>query len=221
MRLELKNALTWSPVLWLMYRLIRAYLWTLRLTVENERTWMEHLENGGRVLLCTWHQQFFAAIRHFRNYSAYKPALMISRSRDGEMIAGVASRTGWDPVRGSSSRGGKEALGEMVEKLRQRGLAAHIADGPRGPAGELKAGAIRLAREGDAVIVPFHIFPEKAWYFNSWDHFMLPKPFSRVTLRFGDPISLPDIESPQAFEEQRRFVQNTMLPYLVRPGASR
>jgi lysophospholipid acyltransferase (LPLAT)-like uncharacterized protein len=197
-----------------LYRLIRAYIWTFRLKIKNEERWMSYLENGGTVLICTWHQQFFTAIRHFKNYEDYNPALMISKSRDGDFIAGIAERSGWHPVRGSSSRDGSKALSEMIVRLKKTRLAAHIIDGPRGPSGEVKAGLIRLANATDAVIVPFHVSADKAWYFNSWDKFMLPKPFSRVSLHFGDMIQLQSVERPEAFEKQRLYIEKVMLPGL-------
>ena len=82
--------LTSRPALQLIYRIIRLYSATFRLTIENEQAWMDYVKGGGKVLLCTWHQQFFAAIRHFKSYSVFKPSLMISKSFDGEIIAGVA-----------------------------------------------------------------------------------------------------------------------------------
>jgi len=202
--------------LFLLYRLIRLYALTFRLTVENERAWMDILEGGGRVLICTWHQQFFAAIRHFKNYAAYEPALMISRSRDGDVIAGVARRSGWFPVRGSSSRGGEEALAEMVERLQLTRLAGHVVDGPRGPAGRVKTGLIRLAQAADAVIAPFSVSADRAWTMNSWDRFMIPKPFARVRLRFQPPIRLEPATTGEEMEVQRLMVEQTMLPGLRR-----
>ncbi len=197
-----------------LYRLIRAYIWTFRLRIKNEESWMNYLEDGGTVLICTWHQQFFTAIRHFKNYEDYNPALMISKSRDGDFIAGIAERSGWHPVRGSSSRDGSKALSEMIVRLKKTRLAAHIIDGPRGPSGEVKAVLIRLANATDAVIVPFYVSGDKAWYFNSWDKFMLPKPFSRVSLHFGDMIQLQSVERPEAFEKQRLYIEKVMLPGL-------
>jgi len=200
--------------LFLLYRLIRGYIHTFRFSVVNEEAWLRHLEGGGRVLLCTWHQQFFAAIRHFKNYERFRPALMISRSRDGDVIAAIAGRSGWTAVRGSSSRGGEEALGLLVEKLRETGLAGHVVDGPRGPAGKVKAGLIRLAVAADAAIVPFHVEAEKAWHLKSWDRFLLPKPFCRVTLRFLDMVKLGPLQSPEDIEADRRRVERLMLPNL-------
>ena len=117
-----------------LYYVIRLYTRTYRMTVENESEWVDHLKAGGTVLLCAWHQQFFSAIRHFQSYAPHRPSLMISKSKDGDIIARVAEKSGWHAVRGSSSRGGGSALKEMVERLRQSRLAGHVVDGPKGPA---------------------------------------------------------------------------------------
>jgi lysophospholipid acyltransferase (LPLAT)-like uncharacterized protein len=201
--------------LFFLYRLIRAYSLTFRFTVENEEAWMDHLRGGGTVLICTWHQQFFAAIRHFRTYRSYEPALMISKSRDGDFIAEVARQSGWYPVRGSSSREGEKALALMVERLRLTRLAGHVVDGPRGPAGRVKTGLIRLAQAADAVIVPFSVSADRAWHMKSWDRFMIPKPFARVRLRFGRMIPLEPAKTPEQMEVQRLHVESRMRPGLI------
>ncbi len=212
---KLKFAIiTSKPFLFFLYWFIRLYSATFRLTVENEKQWLNHIHNGGRVLLCGWHQQFFSGIRYFKRYGKYKPSLMISKSSDGQIISGVANQTGWYTVRGSSSRGGRSALHMMIRKLKENSLAAHIADGPRGPAGIVKAGVISMASATDAMIVPIYADTDKAWYFNSWDRFMLPKPFARVTLRFGDMISCPVSETKEEFERQRALLEKIMLPSL-------
>ena len=199
----------------LIYYLVRVYSWTFRLNVENERPWLDHLQDGGRVLLCGWHQQFFSAIGHFKNYASYRPALMISQSKDGDIIAGIAQKSGWHTVRGSSSRNGAGALKEMVGQLQLTGLAAHIVDGPKGPAGIIKAGAVSLARSAGAVVVPIYATSDRAWYFKSWDRFMFPKPFAKVTLRFGDMLDLTTGEGDEAFEDHRVRLQQIMQPGLI------
>lgn len=197
-----------------LYHLVRIYSWTFRLNVENENTWLEYLQNGGKVLLCCWHQQFFSAIRHYKTYAAYHPALMISQSNDGNIIARIAEKTGWHTVRGSSSRDGSRALKEMIDHLSQSGFGGHILDGPRGPAGVVKAGVVRMARASGALVVPFYTSADRAWYFNSWDRFMLPKPFARVTLRFGEMLDLTSGESEEDFERHRLRIQEIMQPGL-------
>lgn len=209
--------ITSSPFISIMYRFVRLYSATCRLTVENERQWMDHIREGGRVLLCGWHQQFFPVLRYFKEYEPYGASVMISRSSDGEFISGIANLMGLRPVRGSSSRGGREALTGMIEALRNSGLAIHILDGPTGPMGVVKAGAIRLASAADAVIVPFYTSADRAWYFNSWDRFMVPKPFARVTIRYGDPIPCPPGADNDTFEAQRASLEKTMLPGLHQP----
>jgi hypothetical protein len=199
----------------LLYHFIRAYSRTFRLHIENEQEWMNYHRQGGAVLLCAWHQQFFAAIRHFKTYHALSPSLMISKSKDGEIIAGVAQRSGWKVVRGSSSRDGRQALGAMSDNLKRFRLAAHILDGPRGPAGQVKPGAIQLAHAANAMIVPVYATADKAWYFKSWDRFMLPKPFARVTLHFGKMIDYNTLRRDMDFESQRLALEKTMLPGLI------
>ncbi len=139
---------------------------------------------------------------------------MISRSADGDLIAGVASRTGWRPARGSSSRGGKTAMMEVISHIKETGLGAHILDGPRGPIGKVKAGAISIALAADAAIVPFYISADRAWYFNSWDKFFIPKPFARVTLRYDKIIKLQTPNTESEFEAQRQNLENIMIKEL-------
>jgi lysophospholipid acyltransferase (LPLAT)-like uncharacterized protein len=214
MNKTIKKAMSSNWLQGLAYRLIRLYAITFRLTVENEEEWMSFIKNGGRVLLCTWHQQFFSAIRYFKNYTPYAPGLMISRSVDGDFIAAVASRSGWRPARGSSSRGGKSAMMEVISHLKETGLAAHILDGPRGPIGKVKAGALSIALAADAVIVPFYLSADRAWYFNSWDKFFIPKPFAKVTLKYGQMIYLHKSDDENEFETQRQHIEDIMISEL-------
>ncbi len=199
------------------YYFIQIYSMTLRLRIVNETKWQNLLGQNKPVLLCAWHQQFFAAIRHFSTYSQFNPGIMISQSRDGELIAGVANKIGWHTARGSSTRGGKNAMGAMISHIKQHGFGAHILDGPTGPIGKVKAGAIKIAKETNAFIVPFYITSENAWFFKSWDRFMLPKPFSKVTLTFGDIIQFTDDNDKNSFESQRLMLETTMLPGLYMP----
>ncbi len=144
---------------------------------------------------------------------------MISQSQDGDIIARVARQQGWYPVRGSSSRDGGKALKEVIERLCHSRLAAHIVDGPRGPAGIVKAGAISIARAAEAAVVPFYTAADRVWYFKSWDRFMLPKPFARVTLRFGEMMHFPADKEARLFESQRAELERIMRPGLIGPSA--
>ncbi|MDD9305103.1 MAG: lysophospholipid acyltransferase family protein [Desulfobacter sp.] len=210
---RLKFIIYTRPFIFFAYYLIRLYSLTFRLKVENEDQWMTLVKENHTVLLCTWHQQFFSAIRHFKTYSRLNPGLMISQSRDGDLISGVANRTGWHTPRGSSSRGGKQAMEAMIDHIHEFGFCAHILDGPRGPIGKVKPGAIKMALETDAWVVPFFTRADKAWFFNSWDRFMLPKPFSRVTLSFSQPFKFK-VNPESDFESLRLDLETQMTPGL-------
>jgi hypothetical protein len=107
-----------------------------------------------------------------------------------------------------------EALKKMITHLKEKRLAVHIVDGPRGPSGIVKPGTIRLAHSANAVIVPFSVSAEKAWYFSSWDKFLLPKPFSKVSLRFGEMIKFDSVKDREVLERQRMRLEEVMLPAL-------
>ena len=209
---RLKFIIYTRPFITFAYYLIRLYSSTFRIRVKNEKEWQSLVASGTPTIICTWHQLFFPAIWYFRNYAPFCPSVMISRSRDGELISGVAKRIGWETVRGSSSRGGKQALGQMIQHVKTHGFGAHILDGPTGPMGTVKAGAIKMALETGAVLVPFYAKAEDAWFFNSWDRFMLPKPFSRVSIEFDPPMVL-DPENLD-FETLRQNLETQMLPGL-------
>jgi hypothetical protein len=204
----------------MLHLLVRAYTATLNIRFENERPWLGLVEDGRRVLLCVWHQQFFSMICPFSRYAAHHPALMISRSRDGELIAGVARHSGWKTVRGSSSEGGKAALKLMIRHMRRHRLGGHVVDGPLGPVGRVKAGAIYLAVAAGAVIVPVTAAPDRAWTFNSWDRFFVPKPFSRVGIRFGPVMELPRPRTEAEFEALRLRLEAEMRKGLRLPSGS-
>jgi lysophospholipid acyltransferase (LPLAT)-like uncharacterized protein len=198
----------------IIHGIIRLYCATFRLKVENEAEWLNYLEQGGKVILCGWHQQFFAGIRFFKKYKKYQPALMSSKSLDGQIAAGVAKRVGFYTVWGSSSNSASAALKEMIHRLNDHRFALHILDGPRGPAGVVKAGAIAIAHGAGAVIVPGVVIADRAWYLHSWDRFMIPKPFARVTIKFFPKIELPSVMDKAEYENQRKRLEIIMQPYL-------
>jgi len=197
------------------YGILRAYCRTFRITIINEAPWMDYLQKGGSVLLCGWHQQFFATAAYFQQYQKFSPSIMVSQSNDGDIGAGLLRRAGWRPIRGSSSRGGMKALKHMIRELRRSRLAAHVVDGPQGPAGIVKPGAITLALAARAVIVPVSISADRAWFFNSWDRFMMPKPFAGIRFAFGEMIHLNGSDGKTDVEAWRRHLESVMRPYLI------
>lgn len=104
---------------------------------------------------------------------------------------------------------------KMIDHLNGRGLGVHILDGPTGPIGRVKPGIIKMARKTNAVVIPFYIQASHAWFFKSWDRFMLPKPFSKVVITFDRELSFPEDPSADSFETQRRSLERTMAPWLL------
>ena len=171
------------------------------------------MDEYGSIVYASWHQRFFPGITFF---ASRKPiAIMISQSRDGEMIARVVNILGWQAVRGSSTRGGRQAL-KQIRKLATRGYRiGHIVDGPQGPFGVVKPGLISIARFAGAPIVPTIVSAQRRWVFNSWDRFMIPKPFSKIVIRFGEPIVVPRNLDEESFEELRRHTQERIKELVV------
>jgi lysophospholipid acyltransferase (LPLAT)-like uncharacterized protein len=133
--------------------------------------------------------------------------VLASRSRDGELVARWIRRFGLEPTRGSSSRGGSEALRRLARLLRSGGEVVVVPDGPRGPREVLKAGVIALARLSGAPIVPVAVGASRQWRLGSWDEFRIPKPFARCVVRFGEPIRVPAGHGRAGQEAARKEVE--------------
>lgn len=206
-----------SKILDFLYRYVLPYggLLLVKIIASTYRFGMVDLKNesdildgGGSLIYASWHQRFFPGITFF---ATRKPiAIMISRSRDGEIISRAADVLGWSVVRGSSSRGGTEALQEIKRLALSGYKIGHILDGPRGPSGVVKPGLLSIAKVAGIPIIPTITSAQKRWTFNSWDRFMLPKPFSRIIIRFGRAIYVPAHLRADEFEQQRLFVEQRM-----------
>jgi len=183
---------------------------TIRVIPEGIERVQDHIAKGGTVVFACWHQRFFSGFFVPRIFGM-SPCIMISQSRDGDVVSDVVARIGWVPVRGSTSRGGKKALQEMIAGVRKYRMSGHIVDGPQGPPHIVKPGLIALAQQTGAAICPGYIAYENPWVFNSWDRFMIPKPFSRVLIRAGDFIFVPKDLDEKTFEEVRRDVERKMI----------
>ena len=192
------------------YYILNLYAKTIRLSFENEEEIRNHMGNKGRVILASWHQRFFGGF-YLPKILRRPICIMISQSKDGDFVADIVERIGWIPVRGSSSRGGKKALREMVDEVIKSQIAGHIVDGPTGPPRAIKPGLISLAQQSGAAICPTYVLYEKPWIFNSWDKFMVPKPFSRVIIRFGSLEFLPEEVDSKEFEKNRLYVERKMI----------
>jgi len=191
------------------YYALALYAKTIKLRLENKEELREHLKNNGMVILCSWHQRFFGGFYLPRIFDE-SPCIMISQSRDGDFIAGIVRRIGWIPVRGSNSRGGRKALQQMIARVSENRLGGHIVDGPTGPPRVVKPGVITLAQKSGAALCPAYISYEKPWIFNSWDRFMIPRPFSRILIRFGSLEFISKEMNTDEFEDTCRCLEQRL-----------
>jgi len=172
---------------------------------DRERAAMAR--SGGRVLYGTWHQRM---PYHFHYFGSRHVTIMISQSRDGEYAARVAAWLGFRSVRGSSTRGGLGALKGMIERIRAGAICGVLADGPQGPARVAKMGAIIAAREGGVPLIPVVWGADRCWTFNSWDRYLVPKPFSRVIVYYGEPLWVPKSSGKNDMERYRKLFEDRL-----------
>jgi lysophospholipid acyltransferase (LPLAT)-like uncharacterized protein len=203
----LKRFLYSDIVIYIGLLIVKVISSTYRIKIVNPEIELNVIKKGQVPIYASWHQRFFPGITLF---STRRPiSIMVSQSRDGEIISKIIRALGWHPVRGSSSRGGKEALKELYKLMDKGYKIAHIVDGPKGPHGIVKPGLLLIAQITGMPIIPTISSAEKKWVFNSWDHFIVPKPFSRVIISFEDEIYVPKNVQGPAFEEKRFFIEHT------------
>lgn len=206
-----RQRLSLRLISWLGYLGIRLICPTLRWSVSAEDGGASE-ENGakdtvGPVIYSFWHRCVFLATYHFRNRGI---AVMTSRSFDGEYIARIIEKFGYSAVRGSSTRGGVRALLAMHRDIDSGHSVAFTIDGPKGPANVAKPGPVLLARNTQAPIFPFYIAVDRAWILNSWDKFIIPKPFARATVRIGKLIHVSADADSAALNRYHAEMQTTL-----------
>jgi len=191
----------------------RLLAWGLRAimaTCRCERTGAETFHAArarGPVLLAIWHETLALAGGHHRNTGWHT---LTSFSFDGGLAARAIRCYGLEAVRGSTSKGGTEAL-EGLQRVLQAGvLVGWTLDGPRGPRREAKPGVARLAARTGAVVVPMALAASPAWRLRSWDRFIVPRPFGRHRIVYGAPIAPPADEDDASVASARLHIETTL-----------
>jgi lysophospholipid acyltransferase (LPLAT)-like uncharacterized protein len=159
-------------------------------------------------IFCFWHRCTLPCGWYFRKFRC---SILISRSFDGELIARTLSILGFDSVRGSSSKGGAAGLLALQQVLESGLPVVFTADGPRGPIYQTKLGPVKLAQMTQQPIGSFYLLPERAWTLNSWDQFLIPKPFSRVIVSWSRAVSPPPLDADPATLEAKREELNEAI----------
>lgn len=193
------------------YRVFQLWVRTLRFVIDD-RADVVGFPPRGRFIATVWHNRLFLfpyAVRRFLPET--EGAALVSASRDGALLADVLKRFGFDAVRGSSSRRGATALMELAEVIARGGEAAITPDGPRGPAYQLSPGIIFLAQKSGADVLPMNFEFSSCWRLKSWDRFIVPKPFSKVRVIFGERYRVRDTVTDDEFENERQRLEEAMM----------
>lgn len=192
------------------YLMAHAIFATCRMEVFGKENEDQFLRERKASLFVSWHQGLLYYVYHFRNRNGI---IMVSRSKDGEIIDRVLKLFGYQSARGSSSRGGKEALDVMIETInRIRCSGGLVADAPRGPFGVAKIGIIKLAKETGLPLIPVMVWAKQKILFKSWDKTLFPLPFTRIVFFYEPPIWVP----PDATGEQMERIRSDLTDQLNR-----
>jgi lysophospholipid acyltransferase (LPLAT)-like uncharacterized protein len=182
-----------GPVLLLLY----GFTW--RIKWRGTENLKEAKKISGKIIYAFWHSRLLGLCYAHRFQGV---GIMVSKSFDGEWITRLVTKLGYKTYRGSASKDGASGLLEMIKDPPEGDFALTV-DGPKGPAEKVKPGAITLASKAALPVVPITIIAEKAWCLKSWDRFMLPIPFTTITVSRGPHISIPADINKDSLKEYR------------------
>ncbi len=197
--------------------LIAALASTWRMDRRGIAAWDAKLARGERCIFAVWHARVLPLVWSHRGRGV---VVLVSRHRDGEWIARVIRRFGFGAARGSSTRGGDEAMRGMLAAVASGQLVGFTPDGPRGPAERVKPGIAWLASRTGLPVVPLATASDRAHAFGSWDRFRLPLPFARVVVAYGDPILVPADLDEAGLETWRARIEANLTAVTGRVAAA-
>jgi lysophospholipid acyltransferase (LPLAT)-like uncharacterized protein len=198
---------------WIVVNLLRGLLMTLRYSWTDNSGILSKPPDKP-LIFCMWHNRLALCVEAYRLYSRMRKtigmAALVSASKDGGFLAGILECLKIQPVRGSSSRRGPQALLELTTWAERGYDLAITPDGPRGPAYLVQDGVMSLAQLTGLTIIPFSF--EARWKIRvkSWDRFQIPLPFSRCEMRMGAPITVPREASDAEREALRRQLEESL-----------
>lgn len=168
----------------------------------------DHLRDQRPFIAAFWHGRLLMAPTQWARAAPLK--VIISHHRDGEFIARMAARFGVEAVRGSTSKGGANALRAMLRVLKSGEFVGITPDGPRGPRMRAQMGTVVLAQMSGAPIIPVTYAVSRRRIAGSWDRFIIPLPFSRGIYLWGSPITVPRNANTELLEAKRLELENEL-----------
>ena len=167
---------------------LNALMASCRYRREGVENYDQFWRQNKPVIFTLWHGRLVPCTHFHRGQGV---VTLISQHRDGEYITRVVRQWGYTAVRGSSTRGGLEALRELIQHVKHGRSLAITPDGPKGPREKMKPGPVLIAQRTGAPIIPVVSGADRAWYFGGWDRFLVPKPFARLQIAYGEPVFVP------------------------------
>lgn len=202
-RFTLRQRIVLRIIIFLGHAVIRLIGPTLRVAVSYEEGAQETLDE--RPLIASfWHSCMIPATYIFRDMGI---RVMSSDSYDGQYMGRIIHKFGFLAVKGSSSRNAVRALLGLRRALEEGWTVAFTLDGPRGPRHKVKPGPVALARSSGLAMTMFHAAVDRAWVLNTWDRLLIPAPFSRVLVRVGKLIPVPEDATDEDLERYTAELQ--------------
>jgi lysophospholipid acyltransferase (LPLAT)-like uncharacterized protein len=186
---------------------------TLRLDIRDHCGISHDPATMPPAIYILWHNRFFVVPPAWNRIcrGLRRTVALTSASKDGAMVAAAMAVFGLGSIRGSSSRRAVAALVGLKRALTEGFDVCLTPDGPRGPRYKVQPGFLKLAESTGAPIIPIHLQFSNAWRFKTWDHFVIPKPFSRVIVTFDKPITIPRGLDDAAFEAARLNLETLLV----------
>jgi len=197
----------------LMGWMMKLWSWTLRYHFVDREGIFSPGNHSQPVIYALWHNRIFTIppIWYKNGGQLRKTVVLTSASHDGTMLARAMEVFGIGSIRGSSSRRAVAALIGMKRAIKEGYDVCITPDGPRGPRYEFHPGVIKLAESTQSAIIPIHAQYASAWRLKTWDRLVIPKPFSRVDVTFGECLYVAPTADEVAFEAERLRIQNVLL----------
>lgn len=196
--------------------LIRGLYHTLKVQHLDYHKVKDIFERGQSFIGVFWHNQLLLMPYISPSFPSHSRAILISRHRDGEIIARIAARFGYASIRGSKTRGGFGALRQTLKFIREGKIFTITPDGPRGPKYKVKPNVIQLAKATGVPILPFAFGAKTHKTMSSWDAFIVPYPFTRAAFVWGDPLWVSSAASEEEMEAARKALEQTLIDLSAR-----
>ena len=181
-----------------------------KVIIHGEENLLNLAKAGKPIMVCVWHGRLLFPSWYIRLKTTNLHAIA-SHHSDAEIMARILKRWGYSLIRGSTKKGGKAVVLKMADVFKNGGIVAVTNDGPKGPPRIAKAGSTRLAIKYNVSMVMITGSATKFWQINSWDRFMLPKPFGRIDIVVAPPLEIAT--PPENNEEEIKLLSNYMNHY--------